>query len=171
MPRGQDPVEVHVEIRHLGEILRDLKEFEPRLATSLRREIREAGKIAAKDVQKEVLKPPPERVVRVGESRRRRSSGVRAGIARGVRVQIQTGRKSQGVRIVSTGSGLPSDRKPMTKAYNRKAFRHQVFGNGTWVPQRGRPYFGAVIASHRDDVRRAIVRAVDTAAETLDKRY
>lgn len=173
---GAGADQVTIEIRHLGEILRDLKAAEPKLATTLRRHIRDAGKVAAKDVQREVLKAPPARRVSPEEAasggRRRRSVGIRAAIAKGVRVQIVTGKRANGVRIVSTGAGLSADRKPMVKAYNRKTFRHQVFGNPeAWVEQRGRPYFGSVIASHSEGVRKAILRAVDEASTALDKRY
>lgn len=172
MPRGQDPLEVNVEVRNLGQLLRDLKDFEPRLATALRREIRAAAKVAAKDVQAEVLKPPPARLLKVGQVRRRQGpSGTRQAIARGVRVQIVTGQRANGVRIVSTGAGLPANRKPIVKAYNTRWFRHRVYGTDTWASQRGRPYFGSVIAAHREQVRRSVIRAVDQAAQAIKSHY
>jgi hypothetical protein len=170
VPRGQDPLELDIQIQNLGQLLRDLKAFEPRLATSLRREIRNAAKVAVQDARAEVLKPPPPRSLSVA-SRSSRSAGTRKAIARGIRVQIVTGKRTNGVRIVSTGAGLSADRKPMVKAYNTKSFRHRVFGGDTWVTQRGRPYFGAVIASHQREVQGAVVRAVDQASQVIQSHY
>lgn len=160
MLRGRAPIEVGVEIRNLGQILRDVKAFQPKLATGIRREIRNAAKVAAKAAQDEVRGG--------GQS----STGLREGIARGIRVSISTGARSSGVRIVSSGSGLDASRKPMVKAYNSPSFRHPVFGNANrWVTQAGRPYFGSVIARHKGEVQQGIERALDDALAVIETRY
>lgn len=153
-------VEAHVEIRNLGEILRDVKAFEPKLATALRRNIRNAAKAAADDAKAEVIKG--------GASK----TGLRAGIARGIRVSISTGKRTNGVRITSTGAGLDASRKPMVKAYNTATFRHPTFGDtNNWQQQSGRPYFGSVIAAHKADVQRGVEQALDEAVRVIDRSY
>lgn len=165
MPRRGEPLEVDLRIRDLRQILADLKAVEPKLATALRRNIRDAAKVAAKASQDEVRKPPPPRIVRAGSNRPRPASkGSREQAAKGIRVQIATGQRTQGVRIVQTQRGF-------AKAYNAKRFRHPVFDDGVWVEQQGRPYFGAVIAAHKKDVQAAIEKALDEATRHLNKSY
>lgn len=158
----QAPVDVTVRAPDLRRLLADLKEFEPKLATALRRTIRNAGKVAAEDSKRAVLSGP-------GSGR----TGLRAGIAAGIGVRVMTGRSTQGVRIVSTGSRLPANKKPMVKAYNQASFRHPLFGDTRhWYPQQGRPYFGSVIGAHRAQFQRAVQDALDEAARTIaNKRY
>lgn len=180
----EQPVDLTVRIEHLGRILRDIKAFDGKLATNVRREIRKAGDAAVKAAKAEVLKPAPSslgnrgRVTQNFVLRRRRGQqvglriGLRQGIAAGIGVRVVTGKRTNGVRIVSSGSGLDRDHKPMVKAYNTDRFRHPVFGNReNWEPQSGRPYFGSVIASHRSQVQRGILRALDQAARTLARHY
>ena len=153
--------ELTVKVEHLGEMLRDVKAFDAKLATYVRREIRNSAKTAVVDVQATVRSGPG----RTGGGKLRES------IARGVRVQISTGKRTNGVRIVSTGAGLSADHKPMVKAYNKATFRHPVFGRNTWADQPGRAYFGNVIARRSEDVRRGILRALDMASQALAHRY
>lgn len=156
----EQPVDLTVRIEHLGRILRDIKAFDSRLATGLRREIRNSAKVAAAAAQSTVREGGPSK------------TGLREGIARGIRVSISTGARTNGVRITSSGTGLSTARKPMVKAFNKATFRHPVFGDRShWVSQSGRPYFGSVIAGHRDEVQRGVLRALDQAARTLARHY
>lgn len=161
----------------LAKLLRELKANEPKVATNLRRNLRNVAKSAAEDVKTEVLKPPPNDAPG--------SVGTRAGIASGVGVRINTGAKSrsQGVAIVGSSKGLPADRKAMLRLYNKpQGWRHPVFAQerrsgglrgflgGTervWVHQQGRPFFQPVLAKRTDDVQRAIQAAVDEANAAL----
>lgn len=175
-----DPLQVDVRIENLGAILRDTKAFDAKLATYIRREIRNAGKAAADDAKAEVLKDPPAKVrsargflgTRTTKSARSYDVGLRRGIAAGIAVRIVTGKRTNGVRIVAGTNRLPAGRKPMAKAYNTRSFRHPVFGNRrAWVGQAGRPYFGEVIYRRKADVQRGVLRALDMAAQTLAHRY
>jgi hypothetical protein len=160
----------------LGALLRELKAVDDKAATLLRRNIRQAAKVAAEDVKREVQKPPPNDAPG--------TAGSRDAIAAGISVRINTGArsKSQGVAIVGSSKALAAGRKPMLRLYNKTSWRHPVFDKTekadgikglfggrkkVWVVQQGRPFFGAVLTKHTDDVQRAIQAAVDEANAAL----
>ena len=161
----------------LGKLLRELKDVDAKAATSLRRNLRNVAKVAAEDVKREVLKPPPNDAPG--------SVGTRDAIAAGIGVRITSGANSkrQGVSIVGSSKNLPADRKAMLRLYNKpQGWRHPVFAQerrsgglrgllgGTdrvWVQQQGRPFFEPVLTKHTDDVQRAILAAVDEANAAL----
>jgi hypothetical protein len=160
----------------LGALLRELKAVDAKATTLLRKNIRQAAKVAAEDVKREVQKPPPNDAPG--------TAGSRDAIAAGISVRINTGAssKSQGVAIVGSSKALPGPRKAMLRLYNKESWRHPVFAHSArsgglrgllggrervWVTQQGRPYFGAVLTKHTDDVQRAIQAAVDEANAAL----
>ena len=160
----------------LGKLLRELKEVDAKATTLLRRNIRNAAKVAAEDVKSEVRKAPPNDAPG--------TAGSREAIAAGISIRISTGARSrsQGVSIVGSSKNLPTARKAMLRLYNKESWRHPVFARerrsgglrgllgGTervWVTQQGRPYFDSVLKTHTDDVQRAIVAAVDEANAAL----
>mgnify|MGYP000364350185 CR=1 FL=1 len=111
---------------------------------------------------------------------------------------ISNSARRAGVRIVTSPRRLPPIKRPMAKALNKEVFRHPVFADPTrvrslrsrvvnamnrlrvklgqepvksweWVNQSGRPYFGATINAHTDDVRRRVKAVMEDMSETLRK--
>lgn len=160
-------------------LMNALKDADKQAATRIRRELRDEGKKAAEDVKREVMKPPPNDAPG--------SVGTRAGIASGIKAEVKTGKSRQGVRISASSKGLPPERKRMLRLYNKeKGWRHPVFAQTkkaggwrgwlgarekVWVHQQGRPYFGKVIEKHRDDMTRALGRAMDEAHRLIVRDY
>jgi hypothetical protein len=95
-------------------------------------------------------------------------------LAKGVKVSIQTGRQSrsgavtgEGVRVTTTSTALPGDQDAMVKAYMSRSFRHPVFGRDTYVDQRGKNWFYRPLMANREEYQRAVVRAIEAAAEAI----
>lgn len=176
----------------LGALLRELKAVDAKATTLLRRNIRNAAKVAADASKREVQKPSPQggRGSRITREGKRRGSytfeedgetvterytetftertTVRAEIARGIAVRLgNSQRHGASVRVVGSSQHLPSNRKAMLRLYNKTSWRHPVFGGKEWVSQLGRPFFGEVLDKYRDDVQRAIQAAVDEANAAL----
>lgn len=136
----------------------------------MRAGLRAAASQGASAAKAEVLGPPPQQE---GPRIRRRSSGLRTGLAGGVKVSIRTGRESggtvkgEGVRVTTGASKLPADQAPMVKAYMAREFRHPVFGTGTYVTQRGKNWFYRPLLRGRDQYQRAIVDAIEKASRAI----
>ena len=134
------------------------KDADATLYKGLRKAMREAGAPIVADVRAEIDKIP---------SSGKHRTGIRTALKAGTRVAISTSAKSAGIRIVTSPSKLPPNKRGLAKAMNRERFRHPVFGRpGQYAEQAGRPYFGAAIDRHRAEVRDRIEQVmVDTAAE------
>lgn len=138
--------------------MRALKAFEPALATSTRRNLRRVGDKTIEDMRAVIASGP-------GDG----SHGVKSGIISGLKTGVATGVRQQGVRLSSSGSGLPASKKAMRRAYNKAAWRHPTFGRGPWVSQKGQPYFGATIKRHEDEMVEAVWQALEEAYEKMVK--
>lgn len=140
--------------------------LEPALRKALRKKVRQAGVEAAKASKEEVLKPPLMR----GKQPRHR--GLRAGIAKGIKVQLaaSAGGKRVGVILRSGGSGLPAGKKTLPRKWNsRSGFRHPLFGDeGYWYTQRGRPYWSSVLVKQRDVLARRVREALDEGLRQIN---
>ena len=137
----------------------------------MRKGLRAAAAQGAEAAQREVLGAPPSRGA---ASRAGRSTGLRQGLAKGVKVAIRTGRESssgvvsgEGVRVTTTASKLPAAKEPMVKAYMAREFRHPVFNTGTYVTQRGKNWFYGPLMAGREDYQRAVVKAIEEAAQAI----
>jgi hypothetical protein len=150
-------VEFTVTPQGFRELMLRTKEFEPAQARLLRRNIRNAAGQVVGHVRSEVL----------GGSYAA-DTGMRAGIARGLKVQVSTSASRPGVRIVASSSAMPAGKESMVKAWQKKSFRHPVFGNTeNWATQAGHPYFFKPVFEHRDLVTKAVTDAMQQAAQIL----
>lgn len=138
----------------------------------MRKGLRVAASEGAEAAKREVLGPPPPRLQPRG---RVRSTGLRSGLARGVKVSIKTGRegkdgavKGEGVRVTTTSSGLPDEKAPMVKAYMAKQFRHPVFGKPRYVTQRGKNWFYDPLVKGRARYQAAVVEAIEAASKAIE---
>lgn len=138
----------------------------------MRQGLRAAAETASNASKSSVLGPPPGG----GGSARpglRRSTGLRAGLAKGVKVSIRSGREAasgavtgEGVRVIAGGNGLTPQQAPMLKAYMAASFRHPVFNHG-WVTQQGKNWFYRPLRQGRPQYQSAIVEAIETASRAV----
>lgn len=137
-----------IEAPDLRSLIQDVKAFDPKMATALRRELRRSGDeiIAA---QKDELG--------VGD--------LHSQIAAGLRTRITAGTTRQGISIVTNGprSGGAS----LAKVFERDTFRHPVFGSGDWVDQEGTPYFNKPAQAGYERMRERIETAVDDILRSI----
>lgn len=133
-----------------------IKAFEPSLATATRRRLRQAGVETVEDMKRTIASGP-------GRGR----VGVKAGISAGLSTAVATGKRQQGVRIRGTAAKIPAGHQPMLRLFNKRSFRHPVFGSDQWVEQSGRPYFGSVIKRHEDDMVEAVWAALEDAFNAM----
>lgn len=141
----------------LRRLLGKSSQFEAKQKTALRKRIREAAGPTAAAVRVAALREPVERGNPPDEH-----TGLRAGIASSVRVQILAGKRA-GVAIRTSGR--------MARAWESgKGWRHPVFGDrdAAWQPQKGRPrFFAGTIWGQRNRTRRAVEQAMRDALDTM----
>lgn len=124
-----------------------VKEFDPKMATALRRELRTSGD-GIIDAQRELLDA---------------DGPVTQQIAAGLRTRVTAGTTRQSVSIKSTGPRVGGYN--LAKVLEKRIIRHPVFGRADqWVEQPGRPYFNPPIKREYRDMRDRIENAV---ADTL----
>lgn len=169
---------------NLRQVLAQLKEFEPKLATAVRRDLRHSADEAIAGM-KQILDDAPTGVVtgkthamgtdRLGRKRlrvasltvsdanRARSVGAREAIKKGLKVQVSTGKRSTTIRLTTGGSAA------LRKAMNRKSWRHQVFNDPeTYVEQPGSQYFNRGIHGQVDAMRKNVQDAITVALDALE---
>lgn len=136
----------------------------------MRAGLRAAAALGAEGAKSEVQGPPPG-----GGAFSARTTGLRAGLASGVKVSIRTGRevggtvKGEGVRVTTTGTKLPPEQQAMVKAYMARKFRHPVYGSNVWVEQRGKNWFYGPLMKGRDQYQQAVIKAIQDAADAVAK--
>lgn len=94
-------------------------------------------------------------------------------VANKVRVATRLTGDRAGVRVSIGKAGMPRGFRNAPKRLNRaEGWRHPVFGNrDVWVSQRGVPgYFDLPLQDRRDELRAAVVRAVEDMSERLARR-
>ena len=181
-PPADDGV-LGIDVRsNLAGALRALREFDPKLLTEVRKQLRVIGNETLTEMRSTVLQPPPEGRTRTPGrpalySRRltagdtTRSRGSRQAIAQGLKVTIPTGAgrgTRASIRLSGVGTAFP-------RAYNREVFRHPIrFDPATtsrndvrWVEQSGRPYFGRVIVDRGDRMRSQMIEALENALAAI----
>ena len=173
-----------IESEDFHALFKATRDYDKKLYAELRKGLRIAAKPMVDDVKAEIGRIP--------SSGKYRGS-IRAGLAAGTRASIlASSARTAGVRILTSPSRLPANKKPLAKAMNKATFRHPVFadpervrnantrrarlaaritgrslGSWVWVEQQGRPYFGATIARHFDEVRDEMGKAYLRTAEQL----
>lgn len=179
---------------NVREVMAAAKAFQPKLATKLRRDLRQSGEgiIAA---QRNVLSGPlPGNAVRTGQrarwitpknGRRRylravntyeaqaasrvRSRGMREKVKASLTTAVVTGARRSGIRIkANKNSG-----GVMTKTWNKKVFRHPVFDDGSgkrvFTSQFGQPYWWEPIKAGQADAQARAMRAIGQALDEMSR--
>lgn len=153
MARGDQGFQVVIDPGEWFRLKQELDRFDPALAKALRKRIRNAGMVAADAVKATLALSSPGGGPDEGASR--------AALIAATRVSVSFGKKAAGAKIVTGSNRLPPEHKGLLNVYNKKTFRHPVFGDKTnWVVQQGRPYFGSVIQEALD---RALITEVQAA--------
>lgn len=163
-------VEARIEPGSLRKLVQASRTWDAKSRAEMRRGLRVAASRGAEAAKASVQGPPPDGF---GAGR---STGLRRGLAAGVKVSIRTGRESggtvkgEGVRVTTTSSKLPDDKAPMVKAYMAKQFRHPVFGQrDTYVSQRGKNWFYKPLMDGRRDYQQAVIDAIKAASDAIAK--
>lgn len=157
-------LEVRIDPKDFSRLVRDIRDFDPKLANATRRRLRDAAKPAVADVQRRLM----------GRTFKT-DAGLARGLAAGTKVSIRTAKRGGGIAITTTTAGFKgADREAkaaMVRAYNKRSFRHPVFKREgrpeVWVRQNGRPYFGTVLYEKKAAMQDAMEKALQDAAATV----
>lgn len=165
-------------------LLAGLKEVDAKLATNLRRELRQSGediigaqravlanrppRVAGSKRKLRLIKPTDgrlpyyafRRTYQEGDPREGGVSQLREKISAGLRTRVQTGARRQGVQVKTTGPR--NDGVNMARVWQSKQFRHPVFGDRKrFATQFGQDYFfGPVTDELRGRMRERVSAAV-----------
>lgn len=151
-------VSIEVDPELLTALLRELRAVQPKLATGIRREVRNAAGLVRDVAVAEILSYPEGKY----------STGMRQKLADSIVVRITSSPNSrrQGVDIVSTGRLLPQNKRALVKAMNRRSFSHPVYagaagsGSRRFVEQAGARYFRPSTLETARVLMNARIRAV-----------
>jgi hypothetical protein len=141
---------------NLRQVMADLKEFDPKLATGVRKALRNAGEPAITEMGNLL----DEYRATSGE---RKSKGTRDEIKSGLKFRVTTGKTRSALRLNTTSGEI-------RKALNAKSWRHPVFGTGEWAEQQGTGYFSRGAMSQRGEVEDRIRAAIRVALEAVETR-
>ena len=156
MPSSGSGITARADVSEFKRLFDKSSQVDKKLMTALRRNIRVAGEKAADASRREV------------DSGGGSKTGLRMGIAAGIKVKVMTGARA-GVTIVASSAQMPAGKESLVRAWeSAKGWRHPVFGNtGAWTVQHGHPYFAKPIFNQRDSVRTAVETAMEEAARSL----
>lgn len=186
-----DELSFDIESPDLAGFFARAKSFDPKLATSVRRELRATGdsSIAA---QRAILNGPKPGNVSVASREYRlivprngrkpyfarrnvyaygeaKSGGVgelRDEIAAGLRLRVVAGQTRQSIGIKT--SGPRNAGYNMARVWQQAQFRHPVFGTpGAWTYQRGQDYFWGPLTPRLAQMQRKIQAIVEDALAIL----
>lgn len=146
---------VRIDTSDLQELLRRSREFSPILQRELRDQLNRAAQVVQRDARAGALalQMPATRPARYPSARR--STGLRRGLASGVRIGLRNAGDGVEYRIRAT--------HPMSSATNKAGWWHPVYGNrDVWREQRSQPWFTLA-------ARRAVPVAQEAAETALER--
>ena len=169
---------------NLREVLAAVKEFDPKLATAVRKKFRAIGAAAIQAMGEILDEPPPGMVtssnyamgldsrgrlrrlrtgVNTKGANRRRSSGQRQVVKQGLRTRVTTGKTRTSIRVTTNDGTL-------RKIYNTRSWRHPVFGDTeTYVEQAGTRYFSRGAYAQSQATVHALNEAITEALAAVDR--
>lgn len=181
---GPDLPEITITSPNLRQVLADVKQISPKLATNLRRNLRGVGDDIIKDQRSILSGPLPGNAVKTGQrirmiktkkgksylravntykaesANRSRTTGMRNRVKASLKTRVVSGTTRSGISIRADKSvgGV------MVKGWNKKVLRHPVFGNKErFVSQFGQPYWWEPIKRGQVDARQKALDAIDDA--------
>lgn len=189
---GDDGFRFDIEAPDLRGLLAHVRQFDPKLATDLRRALRQAGEKSIAESRKVLSGPLPGSIARAGTEYRivkprgrapykakriiwdvgaaKASTGagsLRSQISAGLRTRVTAGNMRQSVSVKTTGPR--TDGYNMARTWGKKRFRHPVFGRG-WMYQQGQDYFWTPISRNTDAMRESIAQIIDDALARLAQK-
>lgn len=161
------PIEYTVDQRAIH-VVRDAMAAEAdgkALRRDLLREIRAAGRPLVPELQAAVRALPDVSPAAAEPS-------LRSAVAQQVAVGARLTGRATGLRVTVGTKKDPRGFRFAGRKLNRRAgWRHPVFGDqDRWVTQAGRQWFEPTILARRDDVRRAVLAAVEQMAQRIAAR-
>lgn len=144
---------------------------------ALARDLKAAGDNSIRrDLQKDIraaMKPMKAAVqanARAIPAKGPRHTGLRDDIAKATRIRVPMSASSAAVILEVAGSRMPAGKQKLPSYMEGNGrWRHPVFGNEhTWVGQTAHPYFWKGVEPHLQDVRKAVVQAVEDALDKVD---
>jgi len=158
------PVEYTVDQKAVHVIAAAMKAEEDgkALRRDLLREMRAVGKPLVPELQSAVRSVPAVTTA---------APGLRDAVAAGIKVGVRMSGKSTGIKV--TVGATPGVRgfRFAGRALNRaKGWRHPVFGRDKWVQQAGKQWFEPPLLARRDEVRTAVLTAVESMAQRIAAR-
>lgn len=148
---------------------RDLKDLAHRLKDAaaparLRRDLRRDIAAAMKPMKQAVQ--ANERAI---PAKGPRSTGLRGDFVRATRIRVIASSARAEVKLEVAPSRMPAGKRKLpVYMEGRGRWRHPTFGNrDNWVSQQGHPYFWRAVRPHIEDVRQAVVDAVERAMSKI----
>lgn len=163
---GDDGISIEVAINQsdLRDLVRDISKHGD--AKAFRKELSSGMRAAVKPI---VVKA---RAAVRSQPGGRKSTGLRADIARAVQMKVDMRATSEriGIRVRLDGSKLRSHPKGIVAAYEGvRPWRHPLFGNrDKWVTQPSRGFLTEVVEADRSRVMREIEQTMNTIARKLE---
>ncbi len=160
--RGRPAVEVSADARDFVKLLGRMSELDKATKAALRKELRAQAKVGQLAAQAEARRPA------LKVARRPTNRGLRAGLARSVKVRFIAGASSSrvGVFIETKGAALDGGQRRLVKRWDsEKGWRHPVWGGPAWARQVGRPYFRKPIKALEPEMVEKIRRTIEQAKE------
>lgn len=90
---------------------------------------------------------------------------MRAQVKRALKNRVVAGKTRSGIQIRAE----PSIGGKMTKTWNKKVFRHRVFGTDRFVSQFGQPYWWEPIKQGQGPARARAIRAINDTITQIQK--
>lgn len=151
---------VRVDAREYEDLAERVRPFERILRDELRRELTDAGETSAAAVRRAALTLPGH-----GPDH----TGLRVGLARGVRTFVKTA-KGVEVRIEQTTGWLRPDQRQLPWKIDNPPheWRHPNWGNRrSWSATRSGPYFRSTVRRSTRELDRRIGEALQRAADRV----
>lgn len=166
-------IDVEVSSDDLVDAIRALRGMEDgkEIRKAMRRNIASAAKPMVPAIRAKVKSLPSKGLK--GSRQRQAQPGLRASVARAVRLQVQMSGRFAGVTVRVDPKKMPPGMRNLpgylegTAPFQR--WRHPVFGDADrYVSQQPRPYFYAIADRYEEPVRRAVADVVDTIQNQIN---
>lgn len=113
--------------------------------------------------------PLSERQVRSVQKRIAKMTSLRESIASASGSSVSAGEKKVELAFKVRASQLPPSQRKLPRRWDQEnGWRHPVFGNrNVWVSQRGHPYFRSTVYRSKDQLKGAVLDAMDVAGRKI----
>ena len=113
--------------------------------------------------------PLSERQVRSVQKRIAKMTSLRESIASASGSSVSAGEKKVELAFKVRAAQLPPSQRKLPRRWDQEnGWRHPVFGNrNVWVSQRGHPYFRSTVYRSKDQLKGAVLDAMDVAGRKI----